>query len=151
VIGTASTNLLGPDENPFPAWRSNAGRNRGDAAKFSIEGRKRVKDQLRKALEDEVAVHVVTVEDEFNGDRQTENLHKITEACAGIGIRFTWEYAATGTRHDRDITTDLGWKILLSRGLDVFQRFELNDAFDFANRLQQHRRCKEFNVTYVRI
>ena len=105
----------------------------------------------RKALEDEVAVHVVTVEDEFNGDRQTENLHKITEACAGIGIRFTWEYAATGTRHDRDITTDLGWKILLSRGLDVFQRFELNDAFDFANRLQQHRRCKEFNVTYVRI
>lgn len=105
----------------------------------------------RKALEDEVAVHVVTVEDEFNGDRQTENLHKITEACAGIGIQFTWEYDATGTRHDRDITTDLGWKILLSRGLDVFQRFELNDAFDFANRLQQHRRCKEFNVTYVRI
>ena len=52
---------------------------------------------------------------------------------------------------DRDITTDHGWKIALSRGLDVFQRFELNDAFNFANRLQQHRQCKEFNVTYVRM
>ena len=101
--------------------------------------------------EDEVAVHVVTVEDEFNGDRQTENLQKIADACATVGIQFTWAYDTSGTKHDRDITTDHGWKILLSRGLDVFQRFELNDAFNFANRLQQHRQCKEFNVTYVRL
>ena len=37
------------------------------------------------------------------------------------------------------------------RGLDVFQRFELNEAFNFANRMQQHRQCKEFNVTFVRL
>lgn len=101
--------------------------------------------------EDEVAVHVVTVEDEFNGDRQTENFQKMADACASIGIQFSWEYDKTGTRHDRDITTDHGWKIVLSRGLDVFQRFELNDAFSFTNRMQQHRQCKEFNVTYVRV
>ena len=101
--------------------------------------------------EDEVAVHVVTVEDELNGDRQTENFQKITDACAGIGIQFSWAYDTTGTKHDRDIMTDHGWKIVLSRGLDVFQRFELNDAFSFANRLQQHRQCKEFNVTFVRM
>ncbi|GAA0510062.1 BREX system Lon protease-like protein BrxL [Pigmentiphaga daeguensis] len=101
--------------------------------------------------EDEVAVHVVTVEDEFNGDRQTENLQKIADACATVGIQFTWAYDTSGTKHDRDITTDHGWKIVLSRGLDVFQRFELNDTFNFANRLQQHRQCKEFNVTYVRL
>jgi ATP-dependent Lon protease len=101
--------------------------------------------------ENEVAVHVITAEDEFNGDRQTENFQKITDACLGIGIQFTWEYDTTGTKHDRDITTDHGWKIVLSRGLDVFQRFELNDAFSFANRMQQHRQCKEFNVTYVKV
>lgn len=101
--------------------------------------------------EDEVAVHVVTVEDEFNGDRQTENLQKIADACATVGIQFTWAYDTSGTKHDRDITTDHGWKMVLSRGLDVFQRFELNDAFNFANRLQQQRQCKEFNVTYVRL
>lgn len=101
--------------------------------------------------EDEVAVHVVTVEDEFNGDRQTENLQKIADACATVGIQFTWAYDTSGTKHDRDITTDHGWKVVLSRGLDVFQRFELNEAFNFANRLQQQRQCKEFNVTYVRL
>jgi len=102
-----------------------------------------------KGSDEEVAVHVVTVEDEFNGERQTENLQKIADACQGVGIQFTWAYDTTGTKHDRDITTDHGWKIVLSRGLDVFQRFELNDAFNFANRLQQHRQCKEFNVTFV--
>jgi ATP-dependent Lon protease len=101
--------------------------------------------------EDEVAVHVVTVADDFNGDRQTENFQKITQACAAVGIKFTWEYDTTGTKHDRDITTDHGWKIVLSRGLDVYQRFEPNDAFSFANRMQQHRQCKEFNLTYVKI
>jgi ATP-dependent Lon protease len=101
--------------------------------------------------EDEVAVHVVTVEDEFNGDRQTENFQRMADACAGIGIQFTWVYDTSGTKHDRDITTDLGWKIVLSRGLDVFQRFDVNDAFSFANRVQQHRQCKEFNVTFVKL
>jgi ATP-dependent Lon protease len=100
---------------------------------------------------DEVAVHVVTVEDEFNGERQTESLQKIAEACASVGIQFTWAFDTSGAKHDRDITTDTGWKVVLGRGLDVFQRFELNDAFSFANRLQQHRQCKEFSVTFVRI
>ncbi|NWC90525.1 BREX system Lon protease-like protein BrxL [Pseudomonas reactans] len=101
--------------------------------------------------EDEVVVHVVTVEDDSNGDRQTESLQKIADACTGVGILFSWAYDTSGTKHDRDITTDTGWKIVLGRGLDVFQRFELNDAFSFANRLQQHRQCKEFSVTFVRI
>lgn len=101
--------------------------------------------------EDEVAVHVVTVEDEFSGERQTENFQKITDACTGIGIQFSWAYDKIGTKHDRDIMTDHGWKIVLSRGLDVFQRFELNDAFSFTNRMQQHRQCKEFNVTFVKV
>jgi ATP-dependent Lon protease len=104
-----------------------------------------------KGPDEEVAVHAVTVEDEFNGDRQSENLQKIADACQSVGIQFTWAYDTSGTKHDRDITTDHGWKIVLSRGLDVFQRFELNDAFNFANRLQQHRQCKEFNVTFVRV
>lgn len=104
-----------------------------------------------QGAEEEVAVHVVTVEDEFNGGRQTESLQKIADACVAVGIQFTWAYDTSGTKHDRDITTDTGWKVVLGRGLDVFQRFELNDAFSFANRLQQHRQCKEFSVTFVRV
>lgn len=104
-----------------------------------------------KVADEDVAVHVVTVEDEFNGEKQAENLQKIAEACQGVGLQFTWVFDTSGTKHDRDIVTDHGWKIVLSRGLDVFQRFDLNDAFNFANRLQQHRQCKEFNVTFVKM
>ena len=99
----------------------------------------------------EVAVHVLTVEDELSADKQADNFQKMKEACSGIGIALTWEFDQTGKKHDRDITTDTGWKIVLSRGLDIFQRFDLNEAFSFSNRLQQHRRCKEFNLTYVKI
>lgn len=73
----------------------------------------------------------------------------ITDACTGVGTQFTRAYDIS--KHARDITTDTGWSIVLSLGLDVFQRFELNDAFSFANRLQQHRQCKEFSVTFVRL
>jgi len=75
----------------------------------------------------------------------------MADACATVGIKFTWEYDRTGTKHDRDFTTDHGWKIVLSRGLDALQRCELNDAFSFTTRLQQQRPCKEFNVTFVRV
>lgn len=53
------------------------------------------------------------------------------------------------TRQERGYGTD--WQRIRSRGLDVFQRFEMNDAFSFSNRLPQLRPCKEFNVTFVRI
>ena len=104
----------------------------------------------QKAAEDEVAVHVLTIEDDFKGDQQKESLQKIADACATIGIRFTWEFDATSTIHARHIVTDHGWKILLDRGLDVFQRYEMNDSFDFANRLQQRRQCKAFEATFIR-
>ena len=45
-----------------------------------------------KVADDDVSVHVVTVEDEFNGEKQSENLQKISEACQVVGINFTWAY-----------------------------------------------------------
>jgi ATP-dependent Lon protease len=38
----------------------------------------------------------------------------------------------------------------LDRGLDIFQHYEMNDAFTFANRLQQYRPCKAFEVTFIK-
>jgi ATP-dependent Lon protease len=103
-----------------------------------------------KPPEDEVAVHLVTIEDDFKADQQKENFQRIADACAAVGILFTWAFDTDGTIHARHIVTDHGWKILLDRGLDVFQRFEMNDAFDFANRLQQQRPCKAFEATFIR-
>jgi ATP-dependent Lon protease len=102
-----------------------------------------------KPKEDEVAVHLVTIEDEFKGDLQKDNFMKMQESAGAVGINFTWEFDTTGTIHARHIVTDHGWKISLDRGLDIFQHYEMNDTFMFANRLQQFRPCKAFEVTYI--
>ncbi len=104
-----------------------------------------------KAEDEEIAVHLVTVEDEFNGDQQRAYLEQMETAAAAIGLQLTWEYDVTNTLHARHIVTDNGWKILLDRGLDIYQRYEMNDAFAFANLLQQYRSCKAFEVTYLRV
>ena len=104
-----------------------------------------------KAQDEEVAVHLVTTEDEFKGEQQKDNLAKIKESSNAVGIDFTWEFDETGTIHARHIVTDHNWKISLDRGLDIFQYYEMNDAFTFANRLQQFRPCKAFEATFIKI
>jgi ATP-dependent Lon protease len=46
--------------------------------------------------------------------------------------------------------TDTGWKIMLDRGLDIFQHYDMNQALSINNRLQQYRSCKAFEITYLR-
>ncbi len=103
-----------------------------------------------KSADGDVAVHLVTQQDEFN-DSQTEYFERMRDASAPLGIRFSWEFDDSRSIHARHIITDDGWKISLDRGLDIFQRYAMNDAFDFANRLQQNRGCKAFEVTYLRL
>jgi ATP-dependent Lon protease len=105
----------------------------------------------QKADDEEIAVHLVTAEDEFKGEQQRGFLEQMQTAAAAIGIQLTWKFDATNTIHARHIVTDHGWKILLDRGLDIYQHYEMNDAFAFANRLQQYRACKAFEVTYLKV
>lgn len=102
-----------------------------------------------KAPDEEVSVHLVTIEDEFKGEQQKDKFEKMKESASSVGVSFTWEFDDTGTIHARHIVTDHGWKISLDRGLDIFQHYEMNDAFTFANRLQQYRPCKAFEVTFI--
>ncbi|TYT75594.1 BREX system Lon protease-like protein BrxL [Desulfobotulus mexicanus] len=104
-----------------------------------------------KSIEEEKHIHLLTIEDEFKGDMQREIFEKIRESVQGAGIHFSWEFDTTATIHDRHIVTDHGWKISLGRGLDIFQVYEMNDAFSLANRLQQFRACKSFDVTFIRL
>ena len=103
-----------------------------------------------KTVDEEVSVHLVTTQDELKGRQQQDNFEKMQESAAPVGVNFTWEFDNTGTLHARHIVTNHGWKISLDRGLDIFQHYEMNDAFSFANRLQQYRPCKAFEVTYIR-
>ena len=103
----------------------------------------------RKAPEDQIAIHLVTGPDDGNLSRQRELLDSITEACTGTGVDFTWAFDGSGTAHARDIVTDTGWKIVLDRGLDIFQPPVKRDGFNLGDRLQAHRMVKGFYVTYI--
>jgi ATP-dependent Lon protease len=104
----------------------------------------------RKPPEDQVKVHLVTGPDEGNISRQRELLESITTACTGTGVEFSWAFDTSGTAHARDIVTDTGWKIVLDRGLDIFQPPIKTDGFSLGDRMQEHRMLKNFYVTYVR-
>jgi ATP-dependent Lon protease len=105
----------------------------------------------KKPADQALSLHLVTTPDDLNPEKQRTNLDAITRAAATAGIEFTWEYDRTGTIHARHIVTDAGWKIGLDRGLDIFQKFDLNDAFSLANKVQNYRPLKAFEVTYLRI
>lgn len=49
--------------------------------------------------------------------------------------------------HDRSTSLDNGWKIILGRGLDIFQK--TGGWFDIAEYDQELRQCKAGEVTYV--
>ena len=94
-------------------------------------------------------MHLVTILDDFKGEQQMANLAEIENACSAVGVKFSWEFDGTSKIHARHIKTDTGWKISLDRGLDIFQPYEMNNAFGLSNRLQQFRSVKTFEITYL--
>jgi len=106
----------------------------------------------RKPEDEIVKLHLVTLEDEDEekAQKQNEFLTKLRDSAQTVGIEFTWEYDTSRTIHARHIETDNGWKILLDRGLDIFQHYDMNDSFAFNNRLQEFRTGKAFEITYMR-
>jgi len=104
-----------------------------------------------RATGDEISVHLITGLDELKPDQQLEFFEKMQISAAALGISFSWEIDRSGSIHARHIVTDTGWKISLDRGLDIFQQYDMKDTFTFANRLQQFRACKAFEVTYIQL
>lgn len=98
---------------------------------------------------DEVEVHLVTQSDAESCVKQEENLNQIVDAFTGSRVSFSWEYDHSPGFHARHITTDTGWKILLDRGLDIFQRFEAG-PFSLAQALQTERFTRAVEITYLR-
>ena len=104
----------------------------------------------RKPPEDQIAIQLVTGPYEGNISRQQGLLDSISTACTDTGVEFSWTFDQSGTAHARDVVTDTGWKIVLDRGLDIFQAPIKTDGFALGDRLQEHRMVKNFYITYVR-
>jgi ATP-dependent Lon protease len=111
-----------------------------------VEGIARGKDPA-----DEVTLKLVTVENQDGPEKlqkQYEYLLQVKQSAAVLGIVFDVEFAEPQAIHDRSISTDTGWKILLGRGLDIFQR-RSDSPFDLATKYQKYRELKAFGITYL--
>lgn len=93
-------------------------------------------------------VHLVTAVDEWNPDKQVEYLQRIHDALEPQDIDFTWDFEEG--IHARHLKVDDRWDILLDRGLDIWQKFDSNNAFALEARMPEMRRVKQFEVTYLR-
>lgn len=104
-----------------------------------------------KPVGDEIRLKVFTNAESGEKQEADSLLIQVQTHLQGTGIDMDYEIEPQGTQHARSIETDTGWKILLDRGLDIFQRYDYKDAFNLANALQEERMCKGFEVTYVRV
>ena len=93
---------------------------------------------------EELEIHVSTQNEEEKKQEIREIFDALEQELQGYGITFSYDFKAD---HDRWIALDNGWKILLSRGLDVFEKF---DRFSLGNVRQSERRCRAFSITYTK-
>ncbi|MCR5455103.1 MAG: BREX system Lon protease-like protein BrxL [Bacteroidales bacterium] len=89
-------------------------------------------------------IKLITNEDDDKIPELIDNLDDIKDDLISYGIEFEYEFRDF---HDRCIITDTGWKIILGRGLDIFEKYS---KYSLANSRQEKRKCKEFNVVYCK-
>ena len=89
----------------------------------------------------EIELH--TYETDEKRPNLIDNLDQIQDDLARYNIEFTYAFDAD---HDRCIKLDNGWRMVLSRGIDIFEKF---DRFSLSNQRQELRRCRAFSVTYL--
>ena len=101
-----------------------------------------------KSVEDEITLNLVTWnEPDVMLQESTDSLTEIATSLFDSGIHLTFEF--NPNIHDRFIKSDTGWKIVLGRGLDIFQRPE--GRFNIAAFQQEQRQCKSCEITFVEI
>lgn len=101
-----------------------------------------------KSTEDEIHVHLVTWnEPDEMIQESTNNLTEIADSLFNSGIKLTFEF--NPNIHDRFIKSDNGWKIILGRGLDIYQRAE--GRFNISDFHQDQRQCKSCEITFLKM
>jgi ATP-dependent Lon protease len=103
----------------------------------------------QKTVGEEVRIRVFTTAPESEHAEAEKLLSKLEGSLYGSGIDLSFEIAPEASQHDRYLETDTGYKVILGRGLDIFQRYDQRDTFDLAHSVQEERECKPFEVTVV--
>lgn len=101
---------------------------------------------VRQSAEEKegLEIHLSTANDDEHRPDVIDIFDAITDGLAPRGIEFTYDFNAN---HDRFIHLDNGWKIILGRGLDIFDKVE---RFSIDRISQEERRCKACSISFVR-
>ena len=103
-----------------------------------------------RTIGDDIKVNLVTKYDEGRQEESEEKLEQLKESFEGSGINFDYKFDQSMNFHARSIETDTNWKIILDRGLDIFQPYDFRNPFNLANNIQEERMSKGFEVTYIK-
>ena len=97
--------------------------------------------------EDILKIDLVTGCDSYRKTELRDKLNEIKKGLSRDHIEF--DYVFDDNLHDRWIETDTGWRIILGRGLDIFQKPD--DKFTLGFLDQTKRKCKATTITYTRV
>ena len=99
----------------------------------------------KKQADEIIQVDLITnMDDEFKQEGE-DRLQSLQDNLSTIGVSFNFKI--DDTIHDRYILIDDNWKIVLGRGLDIWNK--TNGYFDIAEANQLYRSCKAFSMTVV--
>ncbi|WP_428236550.1 protease Lon-related BREX system protein BrxL [Gracilimonas sp.] len=99
-----------------------------------------------KEPDEELSIHLKTNNNEDYIENAKEAFTDMINSLEPVGIKFSYEFDEE--IHDRSIQLNNGWKIILGRGLDIYQK--TNGWFDIADHYQEVRKCKGCEITYLR-
>lgn len=92
-----------------------------------------------------IKITLVTWNDPEYQETSIANFEEIKDSLSEMNIEFEYEFKESA--HDRYVNCNNGWKIILGRGLDMWQRSA--GRYDIAEYLQEKRKCKEFDVVIL--
>ncbi len=95
--------------------------------------------------EDPLKLELVTSCNEYQKKELKQKLDDVKTGLSRDGIEFSYQLDAD--LHDRWIETDTGWRIILGRGLDIFQKPD--DKFTLGFLDQTKRKCKATTIVYT--
>jgi ATP-dependent Lon protease len=101
----------------------------------------------KKDPDTEVKLHLVTSNNEDFIENAKDAFEQMRYSLESMGILFSYEF--DDFIHDRSIKMNNGWKLILGRGLDIWQK--TGGWYDINEYIQERRACKACEITFVKV
>ena len=101
----------------------------------------------RSGCEGGLRLRLVKAYDENQKDEVMQRLAEVKKGLSKDNTQLDYEFDSA--LHDRWIESDIGWRIILGRGLAIFRKPDDKFALRFMD--QTKRWCKASTVTYARL